>query len=90
MYITDSLELLTDLPDSSVNLIITSPPFALQRKKEYGNHDQEQYVDWFLNFAKLVHKKLNDDGSFVVDFGGAYMKGVPVRSVYNFRVMIRM
>jgi site-specific DNA-methyltransferase (cytosine-N4-specific) len=90
MYIVDSLELLTDLPDSSVNLIITSPPFALQRKKEYGNHDQEQYVDWFLNFAKLVHKKLKDDGSFVVDFGGAYMKGVPVRSVYNFRVMIRM
>ncbi len=36
MYIVDSLELLTDLPDSSVNLIITSPPFALQRKKNMG------------------------------------------------------
>jgi site-specific DNA-methyltransferase (cytosine-N4-specific) len=33
---------------------------------------------------------LRDDGSFVVDFGGAYMKGVPARSLYNFRVMIRM
>ncbi|MEB6410654.1 MULTISPECIES: DNA-methyltransferase [Enterobacter] len=90
MYIADSLEMLESIPDDSLNLVMTSPPFALQRKKEYGNHDQEEYIDWFMSFATLVFKKLKDDGSFVVDFGGAYMKGVPVRSVYNFRVMIRM
>lgn len=90
MFIGDSRELLAKLPDSSVNLVITSPPFALQRQKEYGNLDQHEYIDWFLEFAKLVRQKLRDDGSFVVDFGGAYMKGVPARSLYNFRVMIRM
>lgn len=89
-YIGDSRSLLADLPDGSVNLVITSPPFALQRQKEYGNLDQHEYIDWFLEFARLVHRKLTDDGSFVVDFGGAYMKGVPARSLYNFRVMIRM
>lgn len=89
-FIGDSRELLADLPDGSVNLVITSPPFALQRQKEYGNLDQHEYIDWFLEFARLVHAKLKDDGSFVVDFGGAYMKGVPARSLYNFRVMIRM
>lgn len=89
-FIGDSLDLLKELPDSSLNLVMTSPPFALQRQKAYGNLDQYEYIDWFLEFARLVHKKLRDDGSFVVDFGGAYMKGVPVRSLYNFRVMIRM
>lgn len=89
-YIGDSRELLAKLPDSSVNLVMTSPPFALQRKKAYGNLEQHKYVDWFLEFAALVWEKLTDDGSFVVDFGGAYMKGVPVRSLYNFRVMMRM
>jgi DNA modification methylase len=89
-FIGDSRELLEDLPDSSVNLVITSPPFALRRQKEYGNLDQHEYIDWFLDFARIVHRKLRDDGSFVVDFGGAYMKGVPVRSLYNFRVLIRM
>ncbi len=89
-YIGDSRELLAALPDNSINLVLTSPPFALQRQKEYGNLDQYEYIDWFLEFAKLVHQKLTDDGSFVVDFGGAYMKGVPARSLYNFRVMIRM
>lgn len=89
-FIGDSRELLEDLPDDSVNLVITSPPFALQRQKEYGNLDQHDYIDWFLEFARIVRRKLRDDGSFVVDFGGAYMKGVPARSLYNFRVMIRM
>jgi site-specific DNA-methyltransferase (cytosine-N4-specific) len=85
----DSLDLLRALPDSSVNLVVTSPPFALQRKKEYGNRDQHEYIDWLVEFAALVCDKLKDDGSFVLDLGGAYQKGVPSRSLYNFRVPIR-
>ncbi len=89
-FIGDSRELLEELPDGSVNLVITSPPFALQRQKEYGNLDQHEYIDWFLEFGRIAHRKLRDDGSFVVDFGGAYMKGLPARSLYNFRILIRM
>jgi len=47
-YVGDSRDLLESLPDESVNLVITSPPFALLRKKTYGNKDQSEYVDWFL------------------------------------------
>ncbi|MBS9528889.1 hypothetical protein INQ27_01285 [Wolbachia endosymbiont of Ceratitis capitata] len=75
------------LPDTSLDLVITSPPFALQRKKEYGNESQAEYVAWLSRFAKLVHSKLKDTGSFVLDLGGAYEKGVPSRSLYNFRVL---
>ena len=87
-YCGDSRELLAQLPDESVNLIITSPPFALQRKKEYGNREQHEYVEWLSQFAKIVHSKLKQDGSFVLDLGGAYRKGSPARSLYNFRVPI--
>lgn len=86
----DSRGLLKTLADDSVNLIITSPPFALQRQKSYGNVDQDEYIDWLLDFAKLVHKKLRLDGSFVIDLGGAYVKGLPVRSLYNFRLLLRL
>lgn len=86
----DSLDLLRALPDDSVNLVVTSPPFALQRKKEYGNRDQHEYIDWLVEFAALVREKLRADGSFVLDLGGAYQKGVPSRSLYNFRVPIRL
>lgn len=88
-YCGDSLKLLKELPDNSVNLVITSPPFALQRQKEYGNKEQNEYVDWLAGFAVLVRQKLRDDGSFVLDLGGAYQKGFPVRSLYNFRVLLR-
>lgn len=88
-YHGDSKELLAQLPDSSVNLVITSPPFALQRQKAYGNLDQNSYVGWLEEFARVVHTKLRDDGSFVLDLGGAYQKGVPVRSLYNFQVLLR-
>ena len=87
-YCADSLELLSHLPDESVNLVMTSPPFALQRKKEYGNKDQGEYVEWLSKFAKVVFSKLTRDGSFVLDLGGAYEKGAPVRSLYNFRIPI--
>jgi len=89
-FIGDSLELLDSLADNSVNLVITSPPFSLQRKKEYGNPEQHEYVEWLAQFANLVHRKLSHDGSFVLDIGGAYEKGTPVRSLYNFRIAIHL
>jgi site-specific DNA-methyltransferase (cytosine-N4-specific) len=85
----DSLDLLDDMADASVNLVLTSPPFALQRQKAYGNKDQCDYVDWLLEFAAKVRRVLTEDGSLVVDLGGAYEKGFPVRSLYPFRFMIR-
>ncbi len=85
----NSLNLLQEVPDGSVNLVMTSPPFALQRQKEYGNKDQHEYIDWLCEFAALVHRKLRDDGSFVLDLGGAYQKGAPTRSLYNFRIPIK-
>src|SRR5438067_1021593 len=87
-YCADSRKLLAELPDDSVNLVMTSPPFALQRQKAYGNKDQQEYVEWLSEFGRLVHRKLARDGSFVLDLGGAYQKGVPARSLYNFRVLV--
>jgi DNA modification methylase len=87
-FLGDSLQLLDKLPDNSINLVFTSPPFALQREKEYGNKGQDEYVEWLAQFAEVVYRKLKDDGSFVLDLGGAYEKGKPVRSLYNFRIPI--
>lgn len=89
-YVGDALELLPLVDDESVDLVVTSPPFALQRQKEYGNLEQEHYVDWLLPFCQQVHRILKPTGSFVLDLGGAYVKGRPVRSLYNYRVLIQL
>jgi site-specific DNA-methyltransferase (cytosine-N4-specific) len=77
-------------PEASVDLVLTSPPFALLRKKAYGNRDQAAYVDWLVSFGPLVRRILKETGSFVLDLGGAYQRGVPVRSLYNYRVLLRL
>jgi DNA modification methylase len=84
----DSRQLLDLLPKGSVDLIVTSPPFALLRRKAYGNEDQADYVAWLLEFGKAAHRVLKDTGSFVLDIGGAYQRGVPVRSLYPYRVLL--
>jgi len=89
-FLADALCLLPTIPDQSVNLVLTSPPFALTRKKEYGNEDADRYVDWFMQFARHFHRILKDDGSLVVDLGGAYLPGAPVKSIYQFDLLIRM
>lgn len=89
-YVGDSLELLEFIPSDTVNLVITSPPFALQRQKSYGNIDQDIYVDWMLSFCEKIHRILTPDGSFVLDLGGAYQSKRPVRSLYNYRLLIRL
>jgi site-specific DNA-methyltransferase (cytosine-N4-specific) len=89
MLAADSLDVLATLADNSIDLIVTSPPFALQRQKEYGNKEQYEYVEWLSQFGHLVFRKLKETGSFVLDLGGAYQKGFPVRSLYNFRVPLK-
>ncbi len=66
-YLGDSINLLKLLPEKSVSLVVTSPPFALRRKKNYGNPEAEKYVEWFQPFAKEVYRVLKDNGSFVIE-----------------------
>jgi DNA modification methylase len=85
----DSLDFLDSIEAGSVDLVMTSPPFALLRKKTYGNADQAEYVDWLCQFAPSIHRILKPTGSYVIDLGGAYQRGKPVRSLHQYRLLIR-
>lgn len=89
-FVGDSLEILRALKDSSVDLVMTSPPYALQRKKSYGNVDTDAYIEWFMPFATEVRRVLKDTGSFVVNIGGVWNKSSPTRSTYHFELAVKM
>ncbi|MEW6230327.1 MAG: DNA methyltransferase, partial [Bacillota bacterium] len=89
-YLGDSLDLLPQVEAGSVNLVMTSPPYALHFKKEYGNAPQGEYLEWFRPFAKEIHRVLADDGSFVIDIGGSYRPKLPVRSLYHFKLLVML
>lgn len=86
----DSLAELRKLPPGSVNAVVTSPPYALHFKKEYGNASKSDYVEWFKPFAFEIKRVLKDDGSFVLNIGGSYNKGEPTRSLYHFKLLISL
>lgn len=91
IYHGDSLGLLHNtLSPASVDLIVTSPPFGLVRKKSYGNEDADEYVRWFKPFAEGFRRVLKDRGSLVIDIGGAWKKGQPTRSLYHFELLISL
>ena len=89
-YLGDSLKVMQEFPDHSVNLILTSPPFALTFKKDYGNVDATEYVGWFLPYAREFRRLLREDGSLVIDIGGSWTKGAPTRSLYQFKLLIAL
>lgn len=90
VYLADSLDVMAAMRAGSVDLIMTSPPFALTRKKEYGNRQEDEYLQWFRSFAQAFKRILNDGGSLVIDLGGAWKSGFPVRSLYHFKLLIML
>lgn len=89
-HVGDSLELMRAMPEESVNLVVTSPPYALEFKKSYGNVSKTEYVEWFLQFAREIYRILKPDGSFVLNIGGSWNKGTPTRSLYVYQLVIAL
>lgn len=86
----DSLDLMRSLSPGTIDLVLTSPPYALHFKKEYGNANQTEYVAWFLPFAEQIKRILKEDGSFVLNVGGAWTPGAPLRSLYHYRLLLAL
>ncbi|MFZ4407359.1 MAG: DNA-methyltransferase [Paracraurococcus sp.] len=89
-YIGDSLEVMSKIPDASINLVVTSPPYALHFKKAYGNVDASKYVDWFKPFGAEILRILRDDGSFVLNISGSWNPGLPTRSVSQYHLLLAL
>lgn len=72
-----------------VQLILTSPPFPLNRKKKYGNRQGEEYVEWLAAFAPLFREFLTGDGSIVIEMGNAWEAGEPAMSTLALEALLR-
>lgn len=71
-----------------VQLILTSPPFPLNRKKKYGNRQGKEYVEWLAAFAPLFREFLAPRGSIVIEMGNAWEPGEPVMSTMALEALL--
>lgn len=84
----NSIELLENaenlkILEGKINLIITSPPFPLNNKKQYGNEKGDEYKQWFIKLAPIFSKLLAPDGSLVIEIGNAWEPERPVQSLLH-------
>lgn len=72
-----------------VSLIITSPPFPLNNKKQYGNKNGDEYLEWLSALAPIFSDLLTEDGSIVIEIGNAWEKNRPVQSLLTLKSLMK-
>ncbi len=88
IYEGDCRRLLKQLPDNSIDFIITSPPYADQRKSTYGGIHPDKYVEWFLPISKELLRVLKPSGTFILNIKEKVANGE--RSTYVMELIIAM
>jgi len=88
LYLGDCEEVLKGIPDNTVDLIFTSPPYSDQRKKDYGGIHPDDYVDWFIPKADEMLRVLKPSGTFILNMKERVVKGE--RSTYVLELIIEM
>ena len=75
IFENDCLDVLRWLPPECIDLIVTSPPYADQRKDTYGGVHPDKYVEWFLPIAAELKRVLKKEGSFILNIKERVMNG---------------
>lgn len=76
--------------DDTINLILTSPPYPLNKPKSYGNLRGQAYLDWLLDLSSEWKRMLVDDGSLVLNLGEVWNRGEPTVNLYQERLLIKL
>ncbi len=84
----DCLDILQKLPNGSVDLIVTSPPYADNRKQTYGGIPVKRYVEWFLPISEQLKRVLKPDGSFILNIKERVVDGE--RGTYIYELVMAM
>jgi len=84
----DCLDVIKAFPDDCIDLIVTSPPYADNRKKSYQGVPIEQYVEWFLPISEQLKRILKPEGSFVLDIKERAVNGE--RQTYVLELILGM
>jgi site-specific DNA-methyltransferase (adenine-specific) len=88
LYLGDSKKELKKLPNNSVDLIVTSPPYADQRKSTYGGIHADKYVEWFLPISEQLFRVLKPSGTFILNIKEKVVEGE--RSTYVMELILAM
>ena len=84
----DAADVLARLPEDSVQLAVTSPPYADQRRSTYGGIHPDDYIEWFMPRAEAIRRVLRPDGTFVLNIKEKAVRGE--RHTYVLELILAM
>lgn len=90
IFLGDCAEILKEFLDGKINLIVTSPPYAYNRKKTYGGVPIKKYVEWFLPISKELKRVLDPNGSFILNIKERTVNGERGTYVYELVMAMRI
>jgi site-specific DNA-methyltransferase (adenine-specific) len=88
IYLGDCREILKVIPENSIDLIVTSPPYAYNRKSTYGGVPIEGYINWFIPISLELKRVLKPTGSFVLNIKERAVNGE--RQTYVIELILEM
>ena len=88
-YNEENLTTMKRMPDDFVDLVVTSPPYALARTKTYGGIPADEYVDWFRPIAKEIYRVLKPSGSFILNIGDNTIDGETHLYTFDLPIMMK-
>ena len=88
IFCGDAIDILQDMEENCVDLIVTSPPYADQRKDTYGGIPTNEYVEWFLPISKELLRVLKPTGTFILNIKERVKNGE--RSTYVMELVMEM
>jgi len=89
LYEGDCLEVMRQLPDNSVDAVVTSPPYAMQRAKLYGGVPEDEYPDWTVAWMEQVRRILKPHGSVLINIREHIRNGEMSDYVHRTRLALR-
>ena len=89
LYVGDCIDVLKTLPDSSVDSVVTSPPYAMQRASTYGGIPEKDYPEWTVAWMQEVWRVLKDDGSVIINISPHVKNGELSDYVLRTRLALR-
>jgi site-specific DNA-methyltransferase (adenine-specific) len=88
LFLGDAAKELKKIDNESVDLIVTSPPYADQRKQTYGGIQPDEYVEWFMPIAAELQRVLKPTGTFMLNIKERVVAGE--RHTYVLELIIAM
>jgi site-specific DNA-methyltransferase (cytosine-N4-specific) len=87
----DAREVLREhVPDASVDLILSSPPFGMIDPGEDEAERSHAYREWFRPLGEQFRRVLKDSGSLVLELGGVWLPAQPTRGLYHFELLVML